>query len=211
MKINQNKIGANYINGEISQPREDFPDINPATEEVIGYFPQSRDEEIDLALRSAQDAFVQWKNLSRVQRAEYFWNLAKEIEENIEEITLAISLETGKSKNESRAEVIEALHMVQYTFGKGRESCGNIVSSEIPERESYVIRKPKGVVAVVAPWNFPFAIGGFWCASPAILEGNTVVFKPSELTPMVGQITAELFANAKFPPGVFNLLHGAVS
>jgi aldehyde dehydrogenase (NAD+) len=63
-------------------------------------------------------------------------------------------------------------------------------------------------VAVISPWNFPFAIGGFWSAAPALLEGNTVVFKPSEDTPMVGQIIAELYNDAGFPPGVFNLIHG---
>ena len=200
-------IGMNYIGGFLPT-RADFASLNPATEQPIGYFPQSTSAEIDEAITAAEKAFHSWKSLSRVQRAEYFWKLAKVIESKVDYITKAISTETGKSLNESKAEVIEALHMTQFCFGKGREPSGKIIPSEIPERDSYVVRKPKGIVAVIAPWNFPFAIGGFWCAGPSLLEGNTVVFKPSELTPMVGQITAELFQEAGFPPGVFNLLHG---
>lgn len=199
--------GMNYI-GDFKTPRDDFFSYNPSTEEPIGFFPQSTEEEINEAVTLARSKFYSWKSLSRVQRAEYFWKLSKIIESKIDYISESISRETGKSLNESRAEVIEALHMAQYCFGKGKEVCGEIVSSEIPYRDSYVIRKPKGVIAVIAPWNFPFAIGGFWCAGPALLEGNTVVFKPSELTPMIGQITARLFDEAGFPEGVFNVLHG---
>ena len=200
-------IGMNYIGGFLPT-RADFVSLNPSTENPIGWFPQSTFEEIDEGITAASNAFTSWKALSRVHRAEYFWKLAQLIESKVDYLVKAISLETGKSKNESKAEVIEALHMTQFCFGKGREPNGEIIPSEIAERDSYVIRKPKGVIAIIAPWNFPFAIGGFWCAGPSLLEGNTVVFKPSELTPAVGQITAELYEEAGFPPGVFNLLHG---
>src|SRR5262245_40964850 len=109
-------------------------------------------------------------------------------------------METGKSMNEAHAEVMEALHMAQYTFGMGRMPTGYSVASEIAAKDSFSIRKPKGVVAVISPWNFPLAIGGFWCAAPALLEGNTVVFKPSEDTPICGQLIAELYNEARFPP-----------
>lgn len=200
--------GMNYINGNFCSKRSDFISFNPSTKQSIGCFPSSSDEEVKSTIKIAKEAFQKWKKTSRVKRAEYFWNLCKVLEKRTEEITNAISLETGKTLNESRAEVIEALHMAQYCFGKGREACGEVVASELSERDSYVVRRPKGLVAVIAPWNFPFAIGGFWCAGPALIEGNTVVFKPSELTPMIGQITAELYDEAGFPPGVFNLLHG---
>jgi len=200
-------LGSNY-SGDFFARRDDFESINPSTEEAIGLFPQSRVEEIDKVVRKARKTFNSWKSLSRIKRAEYIQKLCKVLESKVEYVAEKISVETGKSLNESRAEVIEALHMAEYCVGKGREPCGEIVSSELSDRDSYVIRKPKGVVAVIAPWNFPFAIGGFWCAAPALLEGNTVVFKPSELTPMIGQITAELYHEAGFPEGVFNLIHG---
>lgn len=199
--------GSNYINGFCSH-RADFKSSNPSNDDTLGQFPQSTEEEVNQAVLSSVEASYKWKSLSRIQRAEFILKLCQVLDDSKEYIAKYISLETGKSLNESMAEVIEALHMAQYCFGKGREPCGNIVSSELPERDSYVIRKPKGVVAVIAPWNFPFAIGGFWCAAPALLEGNTVVFKPSELTPIVGQITAELYHNAGFPLGVFNMIHG---
>jgi aldehyde dehydrogenase (NAD+) len=198
----------NYVNGEFVSKRADFNSYNPSNEQVVGSFPQSTQIEVENALSAAKKSFYAWRNFSRVQRAEYFWKLSKIIESKIDYISNAISIETGKSLNESKAEVVESLHMIQYCFGKGRENNGDIISSEIPERDGYIIRKPKGVVAVIAPWNFPFAVGGCWNAGPSILEGNTVVLKPSELSPLVGQITAELYHEAGFPAGVFNLVHG---
>lgn len=197
----------NYINGDFVYTRPDFSSINPSTEESIGSFPQSTTTEVGEAILAARKAFPLWKNISRVKRAEYLDTLAQLIKNNTERITHAISLETGKNLNESKAEVIEALHMVQYSAGKGREPYGQIISSEIAARESYIIRKPKGVVGIISPWNFPFAIN-FWTSAPALLEGNTVILKPSEDSPMVGQIIAELYNEAWFPPGVFNLIHG---
>ena len=202
-----NYQGKNYIGGFLTH-RSDFESLDPCKNKPIGAFPQSTNDEVDLAVSSARKSFTSWRSLSRIARAEHILNLCKVLEAKQDHVASCISIETGKSLNESKAEVIEALHMAQYCFGKGREPCGEIISSELSERDSYVIRKPKGVVAVIAPWNFPFAIGGFWCAAPALLEGNTVVFKPSELTPMVGQITAELYHEAGFPPGVFNMIHG---
>jgi aldehyde dehydrogenase (NAD+) len=201
-------IGMNYVGGEFQPHRPDFPSINPSTEEDIGLFPTTTSDEVVHAVSVARKASSSWASLSRIQRAEYFDTLAQIVKRDIQKIARAISLETGKTLNESRAEVNEALHMAQYTFAKGREAFGECVASELAERDAYVWRKPKGVVAVVAPWNFPFAIGGFWCAAPALLEGNTVVYKPSEDTPMVGQITAELYDEANFPDGVFNVIHG---
>lgn len=201
-------IGMNYVNGDFVHTRPDFVSVNPSTEEHIGNFPSSYPWEIDEAANAARAAFPKWKAVSRVIRAEYFDKLCQILKGKVDYVARAISLETGKNLNESKAEVIEALHMAQYCFGKGREACGEIIASELAERDSFVIRKPKGVVASIAPWNFPFAIGGFWTAGPAILEGNTVVLKPCEDTPMVGQIIAELYNEAGFPPGVFNLVHG---
>lgn len=197
----------NYINGKFID-RGDFDSYNPSNGLSIGSFPQSTKQEVDVCLNFARNAFIKWRDVSRVQRAEYFWKLSKIIESKVDTIANVISLETGKSLNESRAEVVESLHMIQYCFGKGRENNGDIIASEISDRDGYIIRKPKGVVAVIAPWNFPFAVGGCWNAGPSILEGNTVILKPSELSPMVGKITAELYHEAGFPEGVFNLLQG---
>lgn len=201
-------IGMNFIDGSWLPHRPDFSSINPATEEELGLFPESTVAEVDEAVAAAKKAQKSWRQLSRVARGEYFEKLIGILQVSGKQIAEGISRETGKHLNESIAEVNEALHMAQYTFGQSRTAIGSILPSEIAEKDSYVIRKPKGVVAVVSPWNFPFAIGGFWCAAPALLEGNTVVFKPSEDTPGCGQIITDLYRRAGFPAGVFNLVHG---
>ena len=200
--------GKNYINGEFIDGNIYFDKINPSDLEIIGKFPKSDKLLVEEVVKIAKNSQKLWKNISKVKRGEYFDNLCQRISRRKDEIAHLISKETGKNLNESYAEVIEALHMAQFTFGKSRMPSGEIIPSELSERDSYVIRKPKGVVAVISPWNFPFAIGGFWCAAPSLLEGNTVVFKPSELTPMTGQLIAELYHEAGFPNGVFNLIHG---
>ena len=208
--IRQNMVGNHYINGSFicNKNSESFDSINPATGEVVGTFPEASIPEVESAYQFARDSFQGWRKYSRVKRAEYFLTLANLVEQRREEIAEAITLETGKVFNESIAEVNEALHMAQYAFSAGKMPYGEALASELPEKDAYMLRKPKGVVAIVAPFNFPFAIGGFWCAAPALVEGNTVILKPSEDTPLVGEITAELFNDAGFPPGVFNLVHG---
>ena len=98
--------------------------------------------------------------------------------------------------------------MAQFAFGSGRYSHGEAVASEVEDKDSYMLRKPKGVIAIVTPFNFPLAIGMFWNAAPAIVEGNTVVIKPSEDAPMSTQMAVEIYEEAGLPHGVVNLVHG---
>jgi aldehyde dehydrogenase (NAD+) len=204
--------GEHYINGQFVSPDpmlyNYFDSKNPATGGILGSFPEANVPQVESAYHSARDSFLGWREYSRIERAEYFLILADLIEKRRDEIARVISLETGKVYNESIAEVNEALHMAQYAFGTGRVPYGEAIASELPEKDAYMLRKPKGVIAIVAPFNFPFAIGGFWCAAPALVEGNTVILKPSEDVPWVGQLTAELYHEAGFPPGVFNMIQG---
>jgi len=201
--------GKHYVNGSWLKHSSDFKDINPCDpEEVIGVFPVADEEIVSSAVESAHAAFKEWKQISRVQRADYFDKLAQLIKEFHGSLALAISHETGKNLNESNAEVIEALHMCQYAFSTGRMPYGSKIASELSSKDAEVIRKPKGVIGVISPWNFPVAIGGFWASAPSIVEGNCVVWKPSELTPMTAQMVVELYDEAGFPPGVINLIHG---
>lgn len=202
--------GANYINGKwtFNDDNSIFVDLNPSTGEILGDFPQSTDSQIELAIVSAKKVFKSWSKMSRIKRADYFFSLAKLVERDKNELANIISKETGKNLNESMAEVIEALHMCQYAFGSGRTPVGDLIASEVADKDAYVIRKPKGVVGVISPWNFPLAIGSFWSSAPALVEGNTVVHKPSELTPYIAQRVAALYKEAGFPDGVYNLIHG---
>ena len=182
--------------------------IDPCTGEEMARFPQSTDCEVADACRLAREAFDGWKNLSRVNRAEYLLRVSQILKRDLEIFAVAISKETGKNYNESIAEVNEALHMAQYAFGSGRTPLGECLASEIPEKDAYMLRKPKGVVAVISPWNFPLAIGAFWCAAPALVEGNTVIIKPSEDAPLSTELAIMAYEEAGIPRGVIQLLHG---
>lgn len=181
---------------------------NPATGEITGSIPCSSQAEVTHAIAAAFAASRNWRSVSRVQRADYFDKLAQLLKRDHDQLVATIVLETGKNPNEAHAEVIEALHMCQVAFGSGRTPYGEVIASELSTKDAQVFRKPKGVVAVIAPWNFPLAIGSFWASAPALVEGNTVVHKPSELTPMIAEQVAKLYEEAGFPPGVYNLIHG---
>ena len=179
---NANDVEPIYLNGGWvqSECKKTFKNIDPCTGEALAVYPSVSRREVNVACEIARKAFDIWRNVSRVQRAEILYKVAKLIEERFENLTRAISMETGKNYNESIAEVNEALHMAQYAFGSGRTPQGEAIASEITAKDSYMLRKPKGVIAIISPWNFPLAIGAFWCAAPALVEGNTVILKPSE-------------------------------
>lgn len=201
--------GRALIHGEWLAPRSDFASTSPArSSEIVGQFPTASLEEAKQAVDSARSAFPAWRRTSRIHRAECFDRLARLIDRDTDVLATLMARECGKTFVECRAEVVEGLHMVQYVFGCGRMPVGDIIASEIPEKDAYVRRKPWGVVAVITPWNFPFAVP-LWMLGPSLLEGNTAVFKPSEDTPAVGQKIVELFIEAGFPKGTINLVHGA--
>ncbi len=201
--------GSHLIEGNPSDTgRSGFSSQSPANRSVVlGEFPIASPEVAGKAVAAARRAYPAWRRTSRIYRAELFDQLCQIIKREVESLANLMTFECGKVRNECRAEVIEGLHMVQYVFGTGRMPVGQIVASEIPEKDAFIRRKPWGVAAVITPWNFPFAVP-LWMLGPTLLEGNTVVFKPSEDTPTIGQRLIELFLEAGFPPGVVNLVHG---
>jgi aldehyde dehydrogenase (NAD+) len=202
--------GRNLIAGRwLSPENATFESRNPARlQEVIGTFPASTPAAAEQAVAAAREAFPSWRRLSRIHRAELFDRLAQLVKRDADALAQLMARECGKVLGECKAEVIEGLHMIQYVFGTGRMPVGDIVASEIAEKDAYMRRKPWGVVAVITPWNFPFAVP-LWMLGPSLLEGNAAVFKPSEDTPAIGQRLVELFEEAGFPPGTINLLHGS--
>lgn len=186
-----------------------FESLNPAhNDQIVGVFPTGGAEEAQQAVASARAAYPGWRRTSRVKRAELFDNLAQLVKRDTDALAELMARECGKVISECRAEVVEGLHMIQYVCGTGRMPMGEVVASEIAEKDAFMRRKPWGVVAVITPWNFPFAVP-LWMLGPSLLEGNTAVFKPSEDTPAIAQRMVELFEEAGFPPGVVNLVHGA--
>jgi len=185
-----------------------FDSVNPAnTQEVVGTGPDSDERDVDAAVRAAKAAFPAWSKLSWVRRGEILDNFAQLIKRDTEAMSRLVTRECGKPINEGRADVIESLHMVQFAAALGRLPIGECISSEIPEKDAYIRRKPKGVVACISPWNFPMAIP-LWEMTPSLVSGNTVVLKPSEETPICADYLFRLMAEAGFPPGVINIVHG---
>ena len=178
---------------------------NPA--DVVGVFPNGSLADAQASVSAARAAFPAWRRTSRVQRAELFDRLAQLVKRDTDAIAHLMARECGKVITECRAEVIEGLHMIQYVCGTGRMPMGEVLASEIAEKDAFMRRKPWGVVAVITPWNFPFAVP-LWMLGPSLVEGNTAIFKPSEDTPAVGQKIFDLFVEAGFPAGVANILHG---
>ncbi len=200
--------GHHLIDGIWQDAIKTFESRNPARfDELTGLYPRGTPQDVEDAVAAARGAYRHWRSTSRIKRGDLFDVLAKLIQRDLDELAEVLARESGKLLDEARAEVVEGLHMVQYVFGTARQPTGQVVESEIEDKDIYVRRKPRGVVAVITPWNFPFAVP-LWMLGPSLLEGNTVVLKPSEETPETGERLVRLFVEAGFPDGVVNLVHG---
>ncbi|MBL9083748.1 MAG: aldehyde dehydrogenase family protein [Planctomycetales bacterium] len=200
--------GRMLVDGRWIDGGEQLENRNPANfAEVLGMFPRGTAADADRAVHAARRAFPAWRRMSRIKRGELFDKLAALIQRDVDALAATLARESGKIIDEARAEVVEGLHMVQYVCGTARQPIGDCVASEVAGKDLYVRRKPRGVVAVITPWNFPFAVP-LWMLGPSLLEGNTVVFKPSDETPEIGTKLTELFLEAGFPAGTINLVHG---
>ncbi|PSQ31302.1 aldehyde dehydrogenase [Halobacteriales archaeon SW_6_65_46] len=198
-----------YIDGawDDGAGTETFESANPATGETLGTFERGTQRDIDRAVAAAERAEAEWQALSQPERAEYLWEIYQELKDRHEELGEIVTKECGKEISEGKADVTEAWHMVEWAAGDARHPKGDVVPSEIASKDAYMRRKPRGVVGCITPWNFPVAIP-FWHMAVALVEGNTVVFKPAEQTPWCGQILAEMFVDAGIPDGVFNMVQG---
>jgi aldehyde dehydrogenase (NAD+) len=202
-------IGQHYIAGkwDDGDGSETFDSENPATGETLETFRRGTESDVDRALAAADEAFEEWRSLSYIDRAEYLWDIYHELRDRTDELGEIVTKECGKEISEGRADVIEAYHMVEWAAGNARHPHGDVVPSEIPSKDAYMRRSPRGVVGCITPWNFPVAIP-FWHMAVALVEGNTVVWKPAEQTPWCGGIIAEMFEDSGIPEGVFNMVQG---
>jgi len=198
-----------YIDGEwvTGDGSETFESVNPATRETLTTFERGTENDVERAVTAAEDAYEEWRSKSYIDRAEHLWDIYHELRDRTDELGEVVTRECGKEISEGRADVVEAYHMVEWAAGNARHPHGDVVPSEIASKDSYMRRRPRGVVGCITPWNFPVAIP-FWHMAVTLVEGNTVVWKPAEQTPWCGQIIAEMFADAGIPPGVFNMIQG---
>jgi len=201
--------GRHYLTGHWhSGGSRRFSKTNPSdANQTLGEYPIADAATVDRAVLDARAAFPAWRRTSRIRRGEILDRLAKLIDREIDAFARLMAQEAGKVLGEAKAEIVEARHMVEYVVGTARQPTGEILASEVAAKDLAVIRKPRGVVAVITPWNFPLAVP-LWMIAPSLLEGNTVVFKPSEETPGIAERLVELAIEAGIPPGVLQLVHG---
>lgn len=185
-----------------------FENRNPAnTDELIGLFQQSTAADADRAIAAAKHAFASWRLVPAPRRAEILFRAAQLIAERKEALARDMTREMGKVLDETRGDVQEAIDMTYFIAGEGRRLHGQTVPSELRDKFAMSIRQPIGVCAVITPWNFPMAIPS-WKIIPALVCGNTVVFKPATLTPLSAVNFVKILEEAGLPRGVVNLVTG---
>ncbi|HYY24943.1 MAG TPA: aldehyde dehydrogenase family protein [Candidatus Udaeobacter sp.] len=202
-----------YINGQWFHPKSNrlVRNINPADlDDVIAEFPCATVEDVQRAIEAAATAFKSWKKTPGPERGRVLWRAADIARQRADEIARTLTREEGKILKESKGEVMKGISLLEFYAGEGFRMHGKTLPSEARDTFSYTIRRPLGVVGLIAPWNFPWAIP-VWKSAPALAAGNAVIFKPAELTPATATLLTEIYEEAGLPPGVFNMLVGSGS
>jgi aldehyde dehydrogenase (NAD+) len=160
-----------------------------------------------MAVRAAEMAFPAWRATPAPKRGEILYRVGQLMADHKEDLARAMTREMGKILAEARGDVQEGIDIAFLMAGEGRRMFGDTVPSELPDKWAMSIRQPIGVAGIITPWNFPIAIP-CWKMMPALVTGNTVVFKPASDTPHCATLLVELMAEAGFPPGTVNLVTG---
>ncbi|MGE4612210.1 MAG: aldehyde dehydrogenase [Paracoccaceae bacterium] len=203
-----NSINAeNFVAGEFIKANDRIEVENPATERTIGSAAVGTAADVNRAVAVAKEAQIAWAKRPAIERAGFLHQIASMIRERGEEFALCISSEQGKTMELARGEVDFAHQYFDYTAEWARRLEGEIITSDRPGEQIYLYRKPIGVVAGILPWNFPFFLIARKMA-PALLTGNTIVFKPSTDTPLNAYLFAQLIEKSDLPAGVFGLVGG---
>ena len=200
----------NFINGKwiTAKSGKTFENRNPANwNDVVGVFPKSGKEDVDEAVRAARNAFEQWRLIPAPARGDMIRKIGDLLVKYKEEIAREMTREMGKVLTETRGDVQEGIDTAYYAATEGRRLFGHTVPSELPDKFAMAIRVPIGVAGIITPWNFPMAIPT-WGIFPALLSGNTVVFKPASDTPKTASHLVEIIMEAGLPEGVMNLVYG---
>ena len=203
-------IFQNYIDGRWVSARsgKTFKDSSPADKrKLIGTFPLSAAEDVDDAVRAARKALPAWSLMPAPKRGLVLYEIARLLAREKKDLARLMTREMGKVLKEAEGDVQEAIDMALYVAAEGRRLFGQTTPSELPNKFCMSVRRPVGVCAIITPWNFPVAVPS-WKLFPALLCGNTVVFKPAEDAPATGAKLVEIMAEAGIPAGVVNLVQG---
>ena len=200
----KNYIGGKWVEGSAGKT---FESRNPATGELLGVLTVSDTADVDRAVSAAQAAFKKWRLVPAPHRGEILYHTAQKLVERKEELARLMTQEMGKVLAEARGDVQEAIDMTFYMAGEGRRLTGRVVPSELPNKFAMAVRDPIGVVGAITPWNFPIAIPS-WKLMPALIAGNTVVFKPASDTPLLAIELVKILVESGLPEGVVNVVLG---
>ena len=200
-----NHIGGEWV--EASTGRT-YTITNPASNEsVLAEFQTSGVDDALKAVDAAHEALSGWANTPAPVRAGILFRAIEILRQRGDDIARTITLEEGKPLSDAQGEVKRAMNIMEYAAGEGRRMFGYTTPSELPDTVAYTTRRPLGVVAIITPWNFPLAIPA-WKIAPALICGNTIVFKPASATPWSAIKLMEVFEEAGLPPGVMNVVTG---
>jgi alpha-ketoglutaric semialdehyde dehydrogenase len=204
----QNYIDGNWVDAKSGKT---FENRNPANwDELVGTFPLSSKEEVDEAVKAARRAFESWRLVPAPKRGDILKKVGDIMTARKDEIAKQMTREMGKVLLETRGDVQEGIDTAYYAASEGRRLFGHTVPSELPNKFNMAMRVPIGVAAIITPWNFPMAIPT-WKIFPALVCGNTVVFKAASDTPATATTLVEILLEAGVPPGVINIVHGGGS
>ncbi|HEQ60242.1 MAG TPA: aldehyde dehydrogenase family protein [Firmicutes bacterium] len=185
-----------------------FKNINPADpQDIVGTFPDSRGEDVDAAVEAARKAYERWRLVPAPKRGEIIFQAGRLLKERKEKIAQLMTREMGKILKETRGDIQEGIDTADLAGSEGRRLFGQTAPSELPDKFCISMRMPIGVCGMITPWNFPIAIPT-WKIFPALVCGNTVVFKPASDTPASAVRLVEILVEAGVPKGVVNLVHG---
>jgi len=200
----------NYIDGQWVEAEggDAFESLNPADRrEIVGVVAKSTLADVDRAVAAAREAYRTWRLVPAPKRGEILFRAAEALQREKQRLGEFVTREMGKVLPEGLGDVQEAIDMAFYMAGEGRRLSGETVPSELPNKDAKSVRVPVGVFALITPWNFPMAIPA-WKIFPALISGNTVVFKPSSYTPVCAAELVRIIADAGLPKGVLNLVNG---
>ena len=203
----------NFIGGrwEESASGKSLERRNPANfDDLVGVIPLATREEAQAAIRAAAEAFPAWRETPAPVRGKVLARAAQIMTERKDKLSRALNREEGKTVKESLGELLRAINVIEFMAGEARRIGGDTLPSELPRNFCYTLKHPLGVVACITPWNFPAAIP-VWKIAPALVAGNTVVFKPASLTPFLGMEVVNCFVEAGLPAGVLNMVVGSGS
>ena len=199
----------NYINGEFVAPQSGkyLDNFNPSNGKKYSMIPDSNDSDINNAVSSARDAFKIWKNVPTIDRSKILIQIADEIERQSENLVKAESIDNGKPEwLAKKGDIPRAISNFKF-FGTGILHFDSQIHDMDGEALNYTLRQPIGVVGCISPWNLPLYLLT-WKIAPALAMGNTVVAKPSEITPMTAYLFSKICDKIGIPKGVINIVHG---